>query len=208
MGHPQHGYARQSIFELVSSEVKEDYASVVLRLDPQNSSDEGWANTLELNVEIRLGDGLWMEMRTRNLSEETVSISNCFHSYFAVSGIRQVRLPQVQKKSYLDKTLGYKKCMQTEPVEVSGEFDRVYLEAPNVIDLHDLQARRRISIETWGCENVVVWNPWEEKAKQMPDFDDLGYLNMICVEPANAIPESIKIAPGKIYRSGQKLRLS
>ena len=31
--------------------------------------------------------------------------------------------------------------------------------------------------------DVVLWNPWKEKAQQMSDFGDEEYKNMICIEP-------------------------
>ncbi len=31
---------------------------------------------------------------------------------------------------------------------------------------------------------VVVWNPWDKKAKAMQDFGDGEYKHMLCVEPA------------------------
>lgn len=37
-----------------------------------------------------------------------------------------------------------------------------------------------------NLSNVVVWNPWADKAKSMPDFaPDEGFKEMLCVEPGS-----------------------
>ena len=42
---------------------------------------------------------------------------------------------------------------------------------------------------------MVVWNPWVEKSKRMTDMEDNGYKNMLCVETANALNDTQKLAP-------------
>jgi len=46
----------------------------------------------------------------------------------------------------------------------------------------------------------VVWNPWAEIAASMADLDDDDYLQMLCVETANAGPETVTITAGDCYR--------
>lgn len=50
----------------------------------------------------------------------------------------------------------------------------------------------------------VVWNPWVEKAKEMADFDDDGYKEMICVEPGKVVVP-ITLEPGQQYECKQTL---
>jgi glucose-6-phosphate 1-epimerase len=52
----------------------------------------------------------------------------------------------------------------------------------------------------------VIWNPGEQKARQMRDFDDRGFEQMICIEPANALAQSITLLPGEYHRLGQEIK--
>ena len=51
----------------------------------------------------------------------------------------------------------------------------------------------------------VVWNPWETKAQQMSDFDDLGYREMVCVE-AGKVAEPVTLAAGDHFECSQTFR--
>ena len=51
-----------------------------------------------------------------------------------------------------------------------------------------------------GCSTAVVWNPWLDVAASMADLDDDDYRRMICVETANAGPETVEIAAGGEHR--------
>ena len=62
------------------------------------------------------------------------------------------------------------------------------------------QFSRSIVIASSGCSTAVVWNPWVEIAASMADLDDDDYRRMLCVETANAGPETVEIAAGEAYR--------
>lgn len=69
-------------------------------------------------------------------------------------------------------------------ITISSEVDRVYspikLDQPIII-AESHKPRFEITRDMLG--DVVVWNPWEEKAKLMADFRPAdGYKKMICVE--------------------------
>lgn len=47
--------------------------------------------------------------------------------------------------------------------------------------------------------SIVVWNPWDKKAKAMQDFGDAEYKSMLCVEPA-AVERAITLKPGEEWK--------
>ena len=56
---------------------------------------------------------------------------------------------------------------------------------------------RKIRVEKSGSVSTVVWNPWVAKAKQMPDFGDDEFKQMVCVESGNVAQNKITLAPNQ-----------
>lgn len=54
--------------------------------------------------------------------------------------------------------------------------------------------------------DVVVWNPWIAKAKQMPDFGSEEYRDMVCVEPG-CTAAAVLLAPGESFALRQEIFL-
>jgi D-hexose-6-phosphate mutarotase len=79
---PQHGYARSAQFCVVSAVFDGAATAIVLALDAARAPYPEWQDKLQLEVEIRLGDSLWMEMRSRNLTAAPLTLGNALHSYF------------------------------------------------------------------------------------------------------------------------------
>jgi hypothetical protein len=65
--------------------------------------------------------------------------------------------------------------------------------------LRDPHSPRRITVSKTGSRTTVVWNPWIDKAKAMPDFGDDEWPNMLCIETANAADDAVTLAPGKSH---------
>ena len=62
------------------------------------------------------------------------------------------------------------------------------------------------SITREGLSDVVVWNPWIEKAKSIADFGpDEAYKNMICVE-AGSVAGWQTLEAGDSWVGGQTIR--
>ena len=205
---PQHGYARSSLFSVRSTSADAQSTSIILALDPAAAPYPEWRDRAQLEVEFRLSDSLWMEMRTSNVADSALTLSNAWHTYFSISGRDRVTLPAVTGLTYLDKSQRYRQLVQTDAIVIRGEVDRVYLAPPVEIELLDAARRTSTSISTWGSRNLVVWNPGEANAKTMADFDDRGFEQMLCIEPANALDQSVQVKPGECHRLGQQITLN
>merc|ERR1711894_353634 len=83
-----------------------------------------------------------------------------------------------------------KKIKKEENAEIGidSEVDRIYLNIGNKeIVLVDKTKKKypKIIIQRTNFVDVVLWNPWIEKAKRMSDFDDAEYEKMVCIEPGS-----------------------
>ena len=204
---PQHGYARNAEFSVLSTSANADATSVTLALEPAQAPFADWQNRLQLEVEIRLSDSLWMEMRSTNLDTAPLTLSNALHSYFAISERADIAIPALTGLTYLDKLQDYCSAQQSRAVEFVDEVDRVYLDPPETVELRDAGRNGSTIIQCWGNANLVVWNPGEQKAKAMADFDDEGFRRMVCIEPANALAQSVVLQAGGCQRLGQRISL-
>jgi glucose-6-phosphate 1-epimerase len=54
----------------------------------------------------------------------------------------------------------------------------------------------------------VVWNPGAEKARRLEDFGDNGYPGMVCVETANAGPDTVTLPSGAMHTLGVVIRVA
>lgn len=62
------------------------------------------------------------------------------------------------------------------------------------------------SITREALSDVVVWNPWIEKAKSMADFGpDEAYKNMICVE-AGSVSAWQSLEAGDSWEGAQSIK--
>ena len=66
---------------------------------------------------------------------------------------------------------------------------------------------RRIRVGKANSRTTIVWNPWIEKAKKMPDFGNEDYHGMLCVEAANALTDKVTIPAGGKHTLSQYIEL-
>ncbi len=199
--YPAHGFARATPWEVIEAVALEDGSHRIgFRLVRTDADASLWPYSTPLEIHYTLGAALEIELRTRNLGPTPLILGEALHTYFTVGDVREIRIHGLDGVEYLDKVDGGQRKRQTGPVAIGGEVDRVYLgtEADCLID--DPSLNRRIRVEKRGGRATVVWNPWEEKAAKMGDFIEAGYLNMVCVESANAADDAITLRPGEEHR--------
>jgi glucose-6-phosphate 1-epimerase len=137
-----------------------------------------------------------MELSIQNTGAAPVTFEEALHTYLAVSDVRQARVEGLSGRDYLDKVDGMKRKTQSGPITITGETDRVYLDTPDTVTIQDPAAGRRITVSKERSASTVVWNPWLEKSKKMPDFGDYEWPRMLCVETANVAENALTLAPG------------
>jgi len=200
-GGPAHGFVRNRQWEVNASESLADGSTKVeLGLTDSGETRRIWPHPFKLGIEITVGDSLKVVLVTRNTGDESVTISQALHTYFQVGDSSKVKVLGLDGTEYLDKMDGSAWKTQAGPVSIDGEVDRIYTGVSGELTIDDESLGRRIRINSRGCSTAVVWNPWIETAASMADLGDDDYRKMLCVESANAGPESIEIAAGGEYR--------
>jgi glucose-6-phosphate 1-epimerase len=201
LGRPAHGFVRNRQWEVTGSEsLANGSTKVILGMVDSDETRKIWPHTFKLSIEITVGDSLKVALVTRNSGDERITISQALHTYFYVGDISKVQVLGLDGIDYLDKVDGFAEKTQSGPVTINGEVDRIYKGVTGELVIEDESLGRKIRIASSGCSTAVVWNPWSEIAASMGDLDDDDYKKMICVETANAGPETVEIAADSEYR--------
>ncbi|MGD9787426.1 MAG: D-hexose-6-phosphate mutarotase [Sulfuricellaceae bacterium] len=197
---PAHGFARNKPWDVASSEQLTDGATrLTLKLQQDQETAAWWPHRAELTLTVTVGAVLRIELATRNLGNQPLTLSEALHTYFHVSDIGAVSVNGLEGCAFLDKVDGGARKTQDGAVTIVGEVDRVYLGTTATAVIHDPGLKRRIRIAKSGSRSTVVWNPWAEKGAKFGDMGDDGYRRMLCVETANALDDAVTVAPGDTH---------
>lgn len=202
----QHGFARNSTFTVVSRSAD----TLALQYEPSKADLAKFPHPFRLTITVHVGrDSLYQEVEVTNTGSSPFEFTAALHTYFKVSAIEQVKVRGLNGLQYFDNTDGVDdKPESGEVVSINGETDRIYRSAENTIVVEDAGSGQKINIEKRAFPDVVLWNPWSTKAKEMSDFGDEEYKEMICLEPAMAKsgPKSLEV--GGSWSASQTLTVS
>jgi len=169
--YPAHGFARMVPWNLVKTAQLEDGSTCLeFAISTTHKYADIWLLNLELLYRITVGSQLKLELITRNHEQNSVSVSEALHTYFAVDDVRAVEINGLEDKRYLDKVDKFVEKIQQGPVKIAEEVDRVYQDTEEQCSILDPLLARRIRIDTESSHSTIVWNPWIEKAEAMGDL--------------------------------------
>jgi hypothetical protein len=92
------------------------------------------------------------------------------------------------------------------PLAITGEIDRVYLDVPGPVVLHDPargRGARALHVGQTGFRDVVVWNPGPGGVARKPDMHEGDDARMVCIESA-AVADPIVVPPGGTWSGAQR----
>ena len=194
---PQHGFARDFLWELLeANEAGDNSTELLFELKSSPESMKLWPYRFELRLLITVSDELTVSLTTKNCATEAFEISSALHSYFAVSNIDNVNIEGLEGKKYFD-ALDKKYKIQKGDIHISEEIDRVYQGVHGPIIIRDND--RTVKIESKGSSSAVVWNPWIEKCARMSAMKNDAYKTMLCIETANAMEDGQTLQPGESH---------
>ncbi|KAG0326826.1 hypothetical protein BGZ99_008928 [Dissophora globulifera] len=211
---PQHGFARISRWKLANS--SEDAHSVTAQfgLDHTMISDEyrkAWPYDFSLIYTVKLSaESIETHLKIHNVGDKSFDFNTLLHTYFLIPDVHKVRVIGLSGLDYHDK-VSSKFSKQEGEVVIRNEVDSVYANAPseNIQIQYGVQeqgAAEGINVHKNGLGDIVVWNPWSERAAGLADFGDEEYHRMICIE-AGQVAEFIALAAGASWAGSQVLSL-
>uniref|UniRef100_A0A2C9KR95 glucose-6-phosphate 1-epimerase n=1 Tax=Biomphalaria glabrata TaxID=6526 RepID=A0A2C9KR95_BIOGL len=206
---PQHGFARIKRWSIAVPPRKDANGDVIVlfMLEADEETLAMWNYKFRLVYTVVLtATSLMSTLVVHNKDVKSLGFTCLLHTYLRVADIKHLRIEGLQGLIYVDKLKnGKEKKESREFVTVCKNYDRVYKDAPKRLNIvSGPEPVRNIELVTFNFPDIVVWNPWEEKAKEMSDFDDDGYTEMICVEPGKVLVP-ITLEAGQQYECKQTL---
>ncbi len=192
-----HGYARITPWVVDSVRNLEGGATEIkLTLQVTDLSLAHWPHSVGLSATITVGSTLTIELTTTNNSDQEISLSEGLHTYFQIGDIADIRIHGLEGGEYVDLVNGNARCQQSGEITFDGELGRIYVNSDSACIIEDPRLNRQIRVEKSGSLSTAVWNPWDITAAKMDDLDANGWRDMVCVESANALENSIMLAGG------------
>lgn len=197
---PQHGFARTSRWQLV--QLSETDTEVKLVLKSPELEQALCEQQLDLVLVYTFSDQATIALETTNRGINDYELSLAIHSYFDIEDITHTQIPELQGIEYFDK-LSQSSAVLKQALTVDAPVDRIFHYEGSELTIKT--RRDSIALAHSGHDSVVVWNPWQDGAHAMTDFDDHGYRHMLCVEAALTRNHILK--PGQTKSVSQRFYL-
>ena len=202
---PFHGGVRALDWQLLGIDSEGEAVHLQFAFDTRQHPLPDWPHAAELRLDIRLDERLHLDLTSHNLGDAPLALSQALHSYFAVSDIRQVAVRGLEDSRYIDTLEDWQERHQQGELRFAGETDRIYLDLPAQLRLHDAGWQRELHLQTRNSRSAVLWNPWIDKAQRLSSFADDAWQRMLCIETANVWDDCVELAPGERHSMGLSL---
>ena len=189
---PQHGFARDKAWTLKSTTVLDSKETeVVLTLKDDTHSHTLFPYSFELELTFTIGKTLTIGLKTTNTDENSFTITQALHTYFAISDIETVEINGVEKTPFIDYTDNKKQKSEDAALKIHQEVNRVYIPTDSTCIIVDKELKREIIIEKEGSNSTTIWNPWKESG--IHDLPDEKYREFVCIETTNALQDAVTL---------------
>jgi glucose-6-phosphate 1-epimerase len=181
---PKHGFARTAPWQLLDHQLDADGAATArLRLTDSADTRQLWpyAFAVELTVSVS-GACLQLALQIHNPGTAAFSFTAALHTYLRVEELAQVRVHGLNGLRYRDSVTASEHRETRDSLEIAGEFDRIYLDAPSPLQVHD--GNGRYELQQSGFRDTVIWNPGAARAAALSDLEPEGWRQLLCVEAA------------------------
>lgn len=214
---PQHGFARISNWEFLGV-TSDNPPTVQFGLGPENVDDdllslwkksdgsEGFNDfSLFLTVELK-SDSLKTSIEVQNTSSVPFDFNYLFHTYLKIGDVEDVLVSNLPGQLCYDQLLKQSYEERLPVVSFIEEVDRIYQKIDDDILVQVVALGHPVhTLKRQNLPDLVVWNPWVKKSKEMVDFEPKdGYKTMVCLEPGY-VHQFKTLGPHEKWAASQQL---
>ncbi len=189
---PKHGFARNNPWQLANAQARAD-GTVELEFLFVSDANPLFAYDFSAELRMLLGKTIHLELTINNTDELAFDCSWVMHTYFAVTKLDEVRVPELAGHQYKDNLEAYALKNQQQPLDFAVPLDRVFTDVGSSLEIH---GSTRLRITHNNCPSVVTWNPGAEAAQNIADIGAGQEAFFVCVERGAVHEERWSIAPG------------
>ncbi|KAL3005431.1 hypothetical protein AAZX31_08G219900 [Glycine max] len=209
-----HGFARNKFWTLdlnppafPTNSTNKAFTDLILK--HSEDDNKSWPHRYEFRLRVALGPAgdlmLTSRIRNTNTDGKPFTFTFAYNTYFYVTNISEVRIEGLETLDYLDNLKNKERFTeQGDAITFESEVDKVYLSTPTKIAIIDHERKRTFVLRKDGLPDAVVWNPWDKKAKTIPDLGDNEYKHMLCVQAA-CVEKPITLKPGEEWKGRQEI---
>jgi glucose-6-phosphate 1-epimerase len=205
---PAHGFVRTKRWELQSIERSGDAVSVSMATTNDEGTRQWWPQDFRLLHRVTFGSELFMELIVTNTDAKPQRFQEALHAYYSVGDATRASISGLDGVRYLDKTDTYREKAQAGDIMIEAETDRVYLNTSGTLHLSDPVLQRQTTVAKQNSRTTVVWNPWSEKARDLPDLGEDQWKSMLCIEVTNVGDFAVDVAPGQTHTMVARVRVA
>jgi glucose-6-phosphate 1-epimerase len=205
---PSHGFARTKAWQLDSVTRSGDAVTISLSTASDEATRAWWLHDFLLVHRVTVGAELVQELTVSNTGKAPLRFEEALHTYYRVGGAESVRIHGLDGVAYLDNTDGNREKQQEGDIVFTAPTDRAYVNTTHAVEILDPILHRRIRLEKENSRTTVVWNPWVEGARALPDMADDEWRAMACVEASNIRAFAVELAPGEQHTMKTNIRVA
>ncbi|BCE01590.1 D-hexose-6-phosphate mutarotase [Marinicellulosiphila megalodicopiae] len=198
----RHGFARNVYWNKLDTQT----SSAHFQLNSDAQTREIWPFEFSADYKVDLSaQGLSLSLSVKNTDSKPITFTVALHSYLQIKSLKTCSVSGVKNLSYWDNDgtdFSIRTKALTNELTFTDAIDRVYFDVKNDVVLDT--GNGQLNISHSGFDDMVIWTPGKQAAKDMSDFADDEFDNMLCVEAAQ-IAKPITLLPNETWTGKQIL---
>lgn len=196
---PQHGFARNLVFEVRGTGYSEDMTEITLGLRGDDETKRLWPHDFDLEYTVTVSMKLNLKLVTRNTGTTPFAFSAGFHPYFSIRFRDDIAVKGLDGLKFID---GHDMSEGVQKGDLKIDFapDHIFWMQPapkHEFAVIDPGLKRAIALVSSGNDRAVVWNCGE--GARLSDFAPDDWKRYVCVEPVTDWPGGRTLAPGESH---------
>ncbi|XP_067622130.1 uncharacterized protein [Eurosta solidaginis] len=207
---PQHGFARISRWNLERSpeRLHNGDMEAIFSLMDNEFTRSMWNYQFRITYRLILREKeLHFHIGVYNPSKDlSFTFNTLLHTYLKVPDVRRCQITGLHGCTFIDKTREGTIYQEGREIVTVGEWtDRIYQHTPQEHIITNVVSGRKMRLQKYNFPDTVIWNPWIDHAREISDFGDDEFPNMLCIESGH-VSSPVILLPGTSFEASQILQ--